>query len=84
MDLIDSALTYPKVPKQNVGFIHDCLKLHLKELIVKMNESDYHDFLRIANEYGLTVEEKIYEIIDYYLLKQSGRFKTCRFSSDST
>jgi len=49
-----------------------------------MNENDYHDFSQIANEYGLTVEEKIYEIIDYYLLIQRGRFKTCRFSSDST
>ncbi len=33
-----------------------------------MNEKDYHDFLNIANEYGLTVEEKIHEVINYYLL----------------
>jgi len=84
MDLIYSMLTYPKDTKQNVGFILDCTKLHLKELIIKMNENDYHEFLQIANEYGLSVEEKIYEIIDYYLLIQRGRFKTCRFSPDST
>jgi hypothetical protein len=49
-----------------------------------MNDDDYHDFSLIANEYGLTVEEKIYEIIDYYLLIQRSRFKTCPFSPDST
>ena len=51
-----------------MGFILDCMKLHLKELIIKMSERDYHEFLQISNEYGLSVEEKIYEIIDYYLL----------------
>jgi hypothetical protein len=60
------------------------MKLHLKELIIKMSEKDYHEFLKIANEYGLSVEEKIYEIVDYYLLIQRGRFKTCRFSPNST
>ena len=40
-----------------------------------MNEKDYHDFLRLANEYGLSVEEKIYEIIAYYLLVERRRFK---------
>jgi len=34
--------------------------------------------LRIANRYNLTVEEKIYEIIDFYLLVERRRFKTCR------
>jgi hypothetical protein len=41
-----------------------------------MNENDYHDFLRIANENGLTVEEKIYETINYYLQIERNRFKT--------
>ena len=48
-----------------MGFILDCMKLHLKELIIKMNEKDYHEFLQISNEYGLSVEEKIYEIYRY-------------------
>ena len=56
----------------------------MKELILKMTEDDYHEFLQIANESGLSVDEKIYEIIDYYLLIQRGRFKTCRFFPDST
>jgi len=40
-----------------------------------MCEKDYHDFLRISNKYGLGVEEKIYEIIEYYLLVERRRFK---------
>jgi hypothetical protein len=47
-----------------------------------MSEKDYHDFLRISNEYGLDVKEKIYEIIDYYLLVERKRFKTCRITHD--
>jgi len=49
-----------------------------------MNEKDYHDFLNIANEYGLTVEEKIHEVINYYLLIERKKFKTYRFYPDST
>jgi hypothetical protein len=49
-----------------------------------MNQKDYHDFLNIANESGLTVEEKIYEVINYYLLIERKKFKTCRFPMDST
>ena len=49
-----------------------------------MNEKDYQDFLNMANEYGLTVEEKIYEMINYYLLIERKKFKTWRFSLDST
>jgi len=41
-----------------------------------------HDFLRISNQYGLEVEEKIYEIIEYYLLIERGRFKTRRINHD--
>ena len=67
-----------------MGFILDCQRFHLKELIIKMSEDDHRAFSRLANEYGLSVEEKIYEIIEYYLLIQRGRFKTCRFFPDST
>ena len=84
MGLIDSVLTHSRSSKQNMGFILDCLKLCLRKLIIKMLEEDYYDFSRIANESGLSVEEKIYEIIEYYLLIQRGRFKTCRFFTDST
>jgi hypothetical protein len=40
-----------------------------------MNEKDYHDFLNMANEYGLTVEEKIYEVINYYLIIHRKRLR---------
>jgi hypothetical protein len=56
----------------------------MRKLIIKMNQKDYHDFLNMANEYGLTVEEKIYEMINYYLLIERKKFKTCRFYPDST
>jgi len=42
---------------------------------IKLNEKDYFDFLQISNEFGLTVEEKIYEIIYYHLIIQRKRIK---------
>jgi hypothetical protein len=47
-----------------------------------MSEKDYHDFLRVSNKYGLEVEEKIYEIIQYYLLVERRRFKIRRINCD--
>jgi len=47
-----------------------------------MNEKDYHAFLRISNEYGLDVKEKIYERIEYYLLVERKRFKTYSINHD--
>ena len=52
----------------------------MREFVIKLKEKDYHDFARVSNEYGLSVEEKIYEIIDVYLLVQRKRFKTCRIN----
>jgi len=40
----------------------------VRKVIIKLNEKDYLDFLQVSNQYGLTFEEKIYEIIDYYLI----------------
>jgi hypothetical protein len=34
----------------------------VRKPIKKIDQKDYHDFLNIANEYGLTVEEKIYAL----------------------
>jgi hypothetical protein len=47
----------------------------LRRFVIKMNEKDYQDFLKISNKYGLEIEEKIYEIIEYYLLVERRRFK---------
>ena len=57
-------------------------KYILRKFVIKLSEKDYHDFLRISNQYGLEVEEKIYEIIEYYLLIERGRFKTRRINHD--
>jgi len=40
----------------------------LRKVIIKLNEKDYVDFLQISNGDGLKPEEKIYEIINYYLI----------------
>jgi len=50
----------------------------LREIIIKLGVQDYHDFLKVSNEYGLSVEEKIYEMIHVYLIVQRKRFKQSR------
>jgi len=40
----------------------------LRKVVIKLNAKDYVDFLQISNMDGLTAEEKIYEIINYYLI----------------
>ncbi len=50
----------------------------VRKIIVKLNEKEYIDFLLISNEFGLTVEEKIYEIISYYLIIERRRVKFSR------
>jgi len=50
----------------------------LRKIVIKLNGKDYHDFLKISNEYGLSVEEKIYEMIYVYLIVQRKRFKQNR------
>jgi len=51
----------------------------LRKVIIKLNEKDYVDFLQTSNGDGLTAEEKIYEIINYYLIierkKRKARFR---------
>ncbi|HEU04649.1 MAG TPA: hypothetical protein ENH95_06010 [Nitrosopumilus sp.] len=40
----------------------------MRKVVIKLNAKDYVDFLQISNGNGLTAEEKIYEIINYYLI----------------
>jgi len=40
----------------------------LRKVVIKLNAKDYVDFLQISNMDGLTAKEKIYEIINYYLI----------------
>ncbi len=50
-----------------------------RKIITKFSEHDFHIFSRIANDSGLSVEEKIQEIVDVYLLVEKKRFKQSRF-----
>lgn len=41
---------------------------HMREIIIKINDADYLNFQTVANESGLKVDEKISEIIQYYII----------------
>ena len=57
----------------------------MRKIIIKLNERDYLNFLLESNEHGLTAEEQIHEIINYYILIRKRRakiqFKKNSFSS---
>jgi hypothetical protein len=55
----------------------------VREVITKFSEQDYHIFSRIANESGLSVEEKIQEIVDVYILVEKNRFKQTRINQEN-
>ena len=52
----------------------------VRKIVTKLNESDYHIFARIANDSGLSVEEKIQEIVDIYIIVEKNRFKQSRIN----
>ena len=47
----------------------------LREVRIKISEKDYLDFLKASNGYNLTIEEKILEIINYYVIIERKRMK---------
>ena len=47
----------------------------MREIKIRINEEDYLDFLKASNGYNLTVEEKILEIINYYVIIERKRMK---------
>jgi len=47
----------------------------LREIKIRINEKDYLDFLKASNGYNLTIEEKILEIINYYVIIERKRVK---------
>jgi len=47
----------------------------LREIRIKISEKDYLDFLKASNRYNLTIEEKILEIINYYVIIERKRMK---------
>jgi len=48
----------------------------MKKIQIKLNEQDYFDFLSECIEHGKgSVDELIYEIINYYLIIHRKRFR---------
>lgn len=47
----------------------------MREIRIKINENDYLDFLKASEGYNLTIEEKILEIINYYVIIERKRMK---------
>ena len=43
----------------------------MHKLTIKLSEKDYLDFLFESNEHGLTAEEQIHQIINYYIINPS-------------
>jgi hypothetical protein len=41
--------------------------ISMREIILKFNNKDYLDFQKVSNESGLTPDEKLKEIVEYYL-----------------
>ena len=61
-------------------FIDQLLSLNfsvhsLWEVKIKISEKNYLDFLKASNGYNLTIEEKILEIINYYVIIERKRMK---------
>ena len=55
----------------------------VRNIITKFSENDYHIFTRIANESGLSVSEKLQEIVDVYLIIEKKKFKQTRINQDN-
>ena len=45
----------------------------MREIRIKISEKDYLDFLKASNGYNITIEEKILEIINYYVIIERKR-----------
>jgi len=52
----------------------------VRNIITKFNENDYHIFSKIANDSGLSVEEKLQEIVDIYIIVEKNKFKQTRIN----
>ena len=56
----------------------------VRNIITKFNENDYHIFARIANGSGLSVEEKLQEIVDIYIIVEKHKFKQTRITQENS
>ena len=55
----------------------------VRNIITKFSENDYHIFCRIANDSGLSVQEKMQEIVDIYLIIEKNKFKQTRINKEN-
>jgi len=56
----------------------------VRNIITKFSENDYHIFSRIANDSGLSVTEKLQEIVDIYIIVEKNRFKQTRINQENS
>ena len=56
----------------------------VRNIITKFIENDYHIFSRIANNSGLSVEEKLQEIVDIYIIVEKHKFKQTRITQENS
>ena len=54
----------------------------MRKITIKFSDNDYIDFLLESNEHGLTPEEQIYELVNYYILVRRRRAKI-KFNNNS-
>ena len=50
----------------------------MRKITIKIKDDDYLNFQTVANESGLKVDEKISEIIQYYIIIERNRKKFSR------
>ena len=56
----------------------------VREIITKFSDDDYHIFARIANDSGLSVKEKLQEIVDIYIIVEKKKFKQTRIGQENS
>ena len=56
----------------------------VRNIITKFSDDDYHIFSRIANDFGLSVEEKLQEIVDVYIIVEKNKFKQNRINQENS
>ena len=56
----------------------------VREIITKFSDDDYHIFARIANDSGLSVKEKLQEIVDIYIIVEKKKFKQTRINQENS
>ena len=56
----------------------------VRNIITKFSDDDYHIFSRIANDSGLSVEEKLQEIVDVYIIVEKNKFKQSRINHENS